>query len=81
VNAGLVKVEMVKVEMLEVGMLEVGMVKVGMPVEEKSRPHHSANEWGNEQRTVVRKSVNRRIGRICRNGRIILRRRGGWISR
>ena len=72
-NAGLVKVEMVKVE-----MLEVGMVKVGMAVEEKSRPPHNANEWGNEQRTVVRKSVNRRRGR---NGRIILRRRGGWISR
>src|ERR1700761_3659401 len=80
-KVGMMKVGMMKVEMVEVEMVEVGMVEVGMAVEEKSRPHHNANEWDNEQRAVVWKIVNRRVGRICRNGRIIRRRRSGRIGR
>jgi hypothetical protein len=80
-EVGMVKARIVKVEMAEVRMVKVEMAEVVPAAEEKSRPRHNADEWDNEQRTVVRKIVNRRIGRICRNGRIIPRRRSRRISR
>jgi hypothetical protein len=60
--------------------VKVGMAEVAMAVDEKSWPHHNANEWDNEQRTVVWKIVNRRVSRIGPNGRIIPWRRSGRIS-